>query len=414
MSEHFKFLESFEIQTDFYNFYNALAPLVFNFDLENKEFLNQVKSTSFLTFNENEEKIVKSDIKFDDEAIRCAYLLKYSVINSFSTYEHFLNVYNCDSNLFNQLKKMNTLRICCFGGGAGTELLAVTKVISDFLRSNSNEENKYSIKLYFTVIDVCNEWERWIFLLVKKLKKFYKDIVDVRMRFVQADVTKKWTEDVLKAVQKADILTMVKFLSALNLNEVDYEKKEDVRLLKNVANRMKLNSWIFFLDFAGGGFYKTIKDEMKKYQYFQQCQSFLHQKHSVNKNNLKHSRRPFYTFMYLIMSRKSSTQISSGTWQKCVPKLKEKIKKPNNVKKVPRNQKLSSASSILEEQIDGLLLKEVLKVTEEELDDWYEIPADQEDPDRVREIEIKNETKMEILKKSGIYIVKINKAKKSC
>lgn len=96
-------------------------------------------------------------IAYDDPLCRFAYLYCHTAANA-AIFELFLRRHQPTADyLLQKLNEAEELRICAFGGGPGTELLALTK----FLTARSGQLTGHG-DVNFTLIDNTPEWaESW-------------------------------------------------------------------------------------------------------------------------------------------------------------------------------------------------------------------------------------------------------------
>lgn len=129
---------------------------------------------------------------------------------------------------------MTKLRLCLLGGGPGFEAVSICKILN-ILRTQSGDKCR-PLSLNITIIDVCKGWEKDAELIMSSAQKeiSYSDI-NIDFEFIAADLTSDFSEDVTKALKKAHIVTLFKFLS--DVNDSCYPESE-VHHMIHVSNNL--------------------------------------------------------------------------------------------------------------------------------------------------------------------------------
>lgn len=150
---------------------------------------------------------------YDNAAFRCAYLHKYAPLHTYIVLESMLKFLEQKEEVFRQLLNSGQLKLCCLGGGPGSEVLGVLTALSVYFDS---------FKVSVTVIDCMKEWESTFSSLVQELKfgeygalsQGFKNDNYFQWNYLGANLLDKMTSEVNKAIGTASLVTMVKFVSA--------------------------------------------------------------------------------------------------------------------------------------------------------------------------------------------------------
>lgn len=164
----------------------------------------------------NPEVEVHDIVSFDDKADRFAYIFAYCFIHSIVMFDRFSNMLKSNPTMAEKITSMTKLRLCLLGGGPGFEAVSLCKILN-ILRRQSGDKCR-NLSLNITIIDVCKGWEKDAELIMASAQKQISSSSDVNIdfEFITADLTSDFSEDVTKALKKAHIVTMFKFLSDVN------------------------------------------------------------------------------------------------------------------------------------------------------------------------------------------------------
>lgn len=190
----------------------------------------------------------RKPINYNNPAHRCAYLFKYAAIHTALVQHVLLKFYLPTNRKF--LQNRNSIETCCLGGGPGTDVLGIASVLFSL---------NFGFRLpsfNFTVIDCMSEWQTVFETLIevagcglyRSLDKFLTDQVNC---FYICDNILNAGQETKNAVESADIITMVKFVSAANPKGIP-------AMLKRLFTWMKPGAQILFIDSACGGFYEKV------------------------------------------------------------------------------------------------------------------------------------------------------------
>ena len=116
------------------------------------------------------------NIAYDDPLLRFGYLYCHTAVNANLCDFAIRETPELEQFIDDKLNNEQALRVCAFGGGPGTELLALTKHI---IRSGRQSPPAH---IEFQLIDRVNEWaDTWTALQIQielRLKKKFKNIAD--------------------------------------------------------------------------------------------------------------------------------------------------------------------------------------------------------------------------------------------
>lgn len=157
------------------------------------------------------------NISYKQRAPRCAYLYAYSILNTTIVYFEFLKHLERNKEAFlKRFSQKSTLKICCLAGGPGTEAVAISKAIRDVMCTSSTD---LFTGVQVTVVDVIPEWKHEGEALVNALNRstslFGSKKVNFHYSFLKADLLSPFEEVLKEKIVEADIVTVVKFGSAV-------------------------------------------------------------------------------------------------------------------------------------------------------------------------------------------------------
>ncbi|GFX62704.1 uncharacterized protein TNCV_4868641 [Trichonephila clavipes] len=155
--------------------------------------------------------IVKED--FDDEDSRVVNLLKDSL------YYRIAYVYRCKAT------KKKSLKICSLGGGPASDIIAIITVLESLA-----EKEGILLDFRVTIIDFDVKWKNTCYTVLSCLEQFQNATWNIN--FIKQDLTnwKSYTSKTTAAIQEADIVSMVMFISELKPMESFQEKTMKVRI----------------------------------------------------------------------------------------------------------------------------------------------------------------------------------------
>lgn len=176
------------------------------------------------------------NISYKDPAVRCAYLYAYSILNTTIVYFEFLKHLESNKEAFLNKFSKKTLKMCCLAGGPGTEAVAISKAIRDFICRSSTENDLFT-DVQVTVVDVISEWKSEGEALINSLNRctrlFGSKKVNFQYSFVKADLFSPFEEVLKEKIVGADIITVVKFGSAV-------KERSSTSYLSQLENTIKV------------------------------------------------------------------------------------------------------------------------------------------------------------------------------
>lgn len=184
-------------------------------------------------------------VDYDSPQARCAYLHRYAAIHCSLIQSVLLQ----NKEHFETISQQNNINFCCLGGGPGTDVVGLAAALSCVAASTN--------KIYrITTVDCMEGWfftHRTIYNVAAEEKygllgKFLKNCIS--SFFICDDILSPSLETI-GAIRRADLLTMIKFIS-----EVPSEFAPE--MLKRIIRWMKPKALFLFVDNSGGGFYETV------------------------------------------------------------------------------------------------------------------------------------------------------------
>ncbi|GFT47733.1 uncharacterized protein NPIL_626951 [Nephila pilipes] len=173
---------------------------------------------------------------------RCAYLYKYASVHTRLVHKYFKEMLNIEPVKIT-LDYRKELKICCLGGGSGTDIVGICKALAEF----SSFRQKVT---QVTVLDICGGWRNSFTRVMSRLKhgkvthvpgKFL-DSKNFKANLIAVNLLETLPTNVVKIISNADIVCMVKFVSAI------MGKDEAVTALKVIGDTIKLGASILFID----------------------------------------------------------------------------------------------------------------------------------------------------------------------
>lgn len=146
---------------------------------------------------------------------RCAYIYKYAPIHTKIVKNNFKKLIKI-KRVKSSLNSKKALKICCLGGGPGTDIVGLFKVLAKF-----SHYHKKVIEV--TVLDICGGWrnsfKRIISNLIEgKLKgvpETFINLSDFKFKLIEVNLLCHLPANIVTVISEADIVCMVKFVSAI-------------------------------------------------------------------------------------------------------------------------------------------------------------------------------------------------------
>ncbi|XP_013784664.1 uncharacterized protein LOC106468769 [Limulus polyphemus] len=173
-----------------------------------------------------------TDVDFNDLRNRMAYFYMYAIAHTKMAESIFYDLTQTPLKYWLQQCK-NTLNICSIGGGPGIDVVGIVLALKSML---------IPLTINATIIDRCEGWKEAYFSLVDLLGE--QHINFSRTVFVRQDLCEmKWKEEVNEEIKRADIIVMMKFISAVASNNEVCEN-----LLKKIFTSIKPESIVLAID----------------------------------------------------------------------------------------------------------------------------------------------------------------------
>lgn len=193
-------------------------------------------------------------VPYSEPAHRWAYTYLYLT-------SHVHMVYNCFKDFYEQTAFLHdwylnsvedlglkSVGVCSVGGGPGADLLGLSLAFKDF---------DFKPHIRGTILDLWINWSENLNGVVHQLNAT-ENVVSLHAEYEQFEfftaTSDEWNTWSMKAVQSADMVTMVKFLSAVAYNQGECQKT-----LAAILRQMKPGALLFVLDNAGGGYGDMLK-----------------------------------------------------------------------------------------------------------------------------------------------------------
>ncbi|CAL1270144.1 unnamed protein product [Larinioides sclopetarius] len=164
---------------------------------------------------------VRTDLEEKDNAIikllesslyyRLIYFYRNGTLFSSAAAFHLQNVYKKEPNVIKGLINKKIVKICSIGGCSTPGIVAIITVLKSIAR-----EIDIELDFRVTIIDISTDWKNACITVLSCLEEFNK--ATWKINFIQCNLakTKNWTSELLKTIQEADVITMIRFFSKLN------------------------------------------------------------------------------------------------------------------------------------------------------------------------------------------------------
>ncbi|GBM70552.1 hypothetical protein AVEN_196258-1 [Araneus ventricosus] len=164
---------------------------------------------------------VKSDLEDCDNTIinllydslyfRFSYVYRNATILSSAVAFHFRNICKKSPTNIKRLMTKKLVKICSLGGCSASDIVAVVSVLESIALKNGIE-----LDFRLTIIESDEQWKITCITILSCLKQFHK--ATWKITFIHGNFSKKnaWTPETFKAIQEADIITMIRFFSKFN------------------------------------------------------------------------------------------------------------------------------------------------------------------------------------------------------
>ncbi|XP_035210426.1 uncharacterized protein LOC118184808 [Stegodyphus dumicola] len=234
---------------------------------------------------------------YNDAAHRCAYLHKYAPLHTVMVYHMINRALIQNFSVFQNTLRNGCLKLCSLGGGPGSDVLGVLAAMHENFGFN---------QISVTIVDCMVNWSITFSSIVQELRfgnygtlggNFSPQYFN--WTYIGDNLLGKMSNKVNQAIAAAEIITMVKFVSAAAC-------KDTYQMIKNIFNTMKPGAIVLYIDNAGGGFHQLMGQVATECRFITVFGPLKHE-HYVNENmNIK---RFGYTSCY-------ATKISVHIWRK--------------------------------------------------------------------------------------------------
>ncbi|GBM98941.1 hypothetical protein AVEN_265687-1 [Araneus ventricosus] len=190
---------------------------------------------------------------YNDAGHRCAYLHKYAPFHTALVADMLVRALQQNPKVFRDLiYPSGQINICSLGGGPGSDIFGVLSVLNAAFGL---------FQVSATVIDCMENWKDMFYELVSELR--YGDYgalgecVDEQYfewKYLQHNLLGKMTSQVNQSIARANLVTMIKFVSASSC-------KDTPAMIRKIFRTLKPGSLVLYIDNAGGGFHQVIRKE---------------------------------------------------------------------------------------------------------------------------------------------------------
>ena len=176
---------------------------------------------------------------WSDTGYRCAYVYRFFTIHCYLVYRSLqLSLVYSGYLIWESWRWYPVLRVCCIGGGPGSDVVGLTKFLRDYsLLQESHIEG--------TIIDLYREWENsWNTITEANPNEFPHRVMYLRGNILWTD--SQLSPDGLFAIRSAHIITVVKFFSTV----AAFIRKDTSHgnLLREIFHEMKPGALVLYID----------------------------------------------------------------------------------------------------------------------------------------------------------------------
>lgn len=208
------------------------------------------------SYNKKSLKIGSTYINYGVPDVRCAYMYKYSTLHTGIVTKYFRKLIKKKEvkNIFT-----GNIRICSLGGGPGSDIVGIFKALG-VIPYYSNRIKQVS------VLDICDGWHTSFEDIMSHLKQVkVKDIPETfinkkkfKQELIEVDLLSPLQENIVEIILNADIICMVKFVSAV------LARKGSIDALQILGNLFKPGAVILFIDNFRGNVFESIENTFKQ------------------------------------------------------------------------------------------------------------------------------------------------------
>lgn len=203
-----------ELEVKFIQFFHKIfeSEIIKCGNILSTEILNKIKNA----YSSKSIKKGVPNISFSSPETRCAYIFQYAPCFASAIAYDFQALLKENIQLFERLMLQDTVTVCFLGGGPGTEFIAVAKILEEMMWKYCPRAER-PMMFDAVIIDADSGWKETLKLLFPYISSLLDNsLMQLKLSFIQADLAKPFTEDVKNAITRSDIVTMVKFLSAVS------------------------------------------------------------------------------------------------------------------------------------------------------------------------------------------------------
>lgn len=154
-------------------------------------------------------------LDYNNPSNRCAYLYKFATAHTGLAAKYFQKLIK-KKEVLNILNSKKQIRICCLGGGPGTDVVGIFKAMA-------NIPSLHKKVVQVTVLDICGGWRNSFKHVMSRLKHgkvggvpaSFVDGNDFKADLIKFDLLEPLPENIRKIIASADVISMVKFVSAV-------------------------------------------------------------------------------------------------------------------------------------------------------------------------------------------------------
>lgn len=192
-------------------------------------------------------------VNYEDSSLRFAYIYKFAVCHTAIVRKHVELLKSTDYGfeIFQEMLRLDEgqLNLCSLGGGPGCEVVGILSQVDQKAR-------KKLFNVDCKILDLCDGWSqslRYVMeaFLKSNLGKNYESRLNCS--FIKTDLCSVLDSVSTSAIEEANLVTMVKFVSALPQHCSDSSN-----CLQEIFRLMKPGSHLLFLDNCSGGFYEMV------------------------------------------------------------------------------------------------------------------------------------------------------------
>ncbi|XP_035210428.1 uncharacterized protein LOC118184810 [Stegodyphus dumicola] len=187
---------------------------------------------------------------FNKVAYRCAYIHKYAPLHTAIVYDVIKRALNNNYMPFkNMVLRSACLRICSLGGGPGCDVLGALAAMHEIFGF---------LRVSVSIIDIMINWNFTFRSIIHELElptygtlgqSFNPQYFD--WDYISSNLTGEMNEQVYESIAAADLITMVKFVSATAC-----ETTSD--MIKEIFRSMKPGAIVLYVDNDVGKFHELI------------------------------------------------------------------------------------------------------------------------------------------------------------